>query len=254
MFERLKRTWFVWLALALVCAVVLPRLIDARAAPASHRPATQVAAASRFVVRDPNGTAIGWLNIKYPRTIRENEEGVLEAEYTTGDTHWTGAAQEGVKAGAEDEYDYGYGDVQPPAGMKVELSGADLALTPAPTHEFDVQRIAATGVERVKWIVSPKAEGDHVLLVRFNVTPATFKAIPISANGQAQGSDPQILLPVKVFTIYGVPKATVLIAKGGVGLASFLLTLPAAFVLFERFTKKKPKAKSRRKPTGGAPG
>jgi hypothetical protein len=103
--------------------------------------------------------------------------------------------------------------------MKVELSGADLALTPAPTHEFDVQRIAATGVERVKWIVSPKGEGDHVLLVRFNVSPATFKAIPISANGQAQGTDPQILLPVKVFTIYGVPKATVLIAKGGVGLA-----------------------------------
>jgi hypothetical protein len=130
--------------------------------------------------------------------------------------------------------------------MKVELSGADLALTPSPSHEFDVQRIAATGVERVKWIVSPKDEGDHVLLVRFNVSPATFKAIPISANGQAQGSDPQILLPVKVFTIYGVPKATVLIAKGGVGLLSFLLTLPAAFVLFERFFKKKPKPRRKR--------
>jgi hypothetical protein len=242
MIERLKRTWFIWLAMAAVLAVVLPRLIDARAAPQPPPPATP-AAASRFVVHDPNGTAIGWLNIKYPRTIRENEEGVLEAEYTTGDIHWkTGQAKE---AGG----DYGYGSVQPPAGMKVELSGADLALTPSPTHEFDVQRIAATGVERVKWIVSPKDEGDHVLLVRFNVSPATFKAIPISANGQAQGSDPQVLLPVKVFTIYGVPKATVLIAKGGVGLLSFLLTLPAAFVLFERFLKKKPKP--RRKKAAG---
>jgi hypothetical protein len=241
MFERLKRTWFIWLAMAVVLAVVLPRVIDARAARQPPPAAAPQPAASRFVVRDPNGTAIGWLNIKYPRTIRENEEGVLEAEYTTGDTHWTASAK-----GADD---YGYEGVQPPAGMKVELSGADLALTPTPSHEFDVQRIAATGVERVKWIVSPKAEGDHVLLVRFNVTPATFRAIPISANGQAQGADSQILLPVKVFTIYGVPKATVLIAKGGVGMASFLLTLPAAFVLFERFFKKKPKP--RRKKAAG---
>lgn len=239
MFERLKRTWFIWLLAAVVVAVVAPRLIDTRAVRPPPPPAP--AAASRFVVRDPSGTAIGWLNIKYPRTIRENEEGVLEAEYTTGDVHWkTGEA----KSDPGDAY--GYGSVQPPAGMKVELSGADLALTPAPTHEFDVQRIAATGVERVKWIVSPKDEGDHVLLVRFNVSPATFKAIPISANGQAQGSDPQILLPVKVFTIYGVPKATVLIAKGGAGLLSFLLTLPAAFVLFERFFKKKPKARRKK--------
>ena len=245
MFERLKRTWFIWLAMAAVVAVVLPRLIDARAASPPPPPATP-AAASRFVVHDPSGTAIGWLNIKYPRTIRENEEGVLEAEYTTGDTNWkTGQA----KDAPGDGYDYGYGSVQPPAGMKVELSGADLALTPAPVHVFDVQRIAATGVERVKWIVSPKDEGDHVLLVRFNVSPATFKAIPISANGEAQGSDPQILLPVKVFTIYGVPKATVLIAKGGVGLVSFLLTLPAAFVLFDRVFRKKPKP--RRKKAAG---
>ena len=242
MFERVKRTWYVWLGLAVACALVLPRLIDARTTPAAPPPTAQVAAASRFVVHDPGGKAIGWLNIKYPRTIRENEEGVLEAEYTTGDTHWTGAATDGAGGG----YDYGYRTVQPPAGMKVELSGADLALTPAPSHEFDVQRIAATGVERVKWIVSPKAEGDHVLLVRFNVSPATFRAIPISANGQPLGADSQILLPVKVFTIYGVPKATVLIAKGGVGLLSFLLTLPAAFVLFERVFGKKPKARRKK--------
>jgi hypothetical protein len=236
MFERLKRTWFIWLAMAAVFAVVLPRLIDARTGPQPPPPAAP-AAASRFVVHDPSGATIGWLNIKYPRTIRENEEGVLEAEYTTGDIHWkTG------QAGDDDAY----GSVRPPAGMKVELSGADLALTPSPTHEFDVQRIAATGVERVKWILSPKDEGDHVLLVRFNVSPATFKAIPISANGQAQGSDPQVLLPVKVFTIYGVPKATVLIAKSGVGLLSFLLSMPAAFVLFDRVFPKKPKPRRKR--------
>jgi hypothetical protein len=237
MFERLKRTWFVWLALAAVVVLVAPKLIEAGAARSRPAP-SPAASAQRFVVRDPGGAAIGWLNIKYPRTIRENEEGVLEAEYTTGDIHW--------KTDRPDAYSDAYGGVQPPAGMKVELSGADLTLTPAPSHEFDVQRIAATGVERVKWIVSPKDEGDHVLLVRFNVTPATFKAIPISANGQAQGSDPQVLLPVKVFTIYGVPKATVLIAKGGAGLVSFLLTLPAAFVLFERFFRKKPKARRKK--------
>ncbi len=246
MLQRLKRTWFVWLALAVACALLLPRLIDARTRPAAP-PTAQVAAASRFVVQDPDGKAIGWLNLKYPRTIRENEEGVLEAEYTTGDTHWTHAAKGGPGDLYDQAYDDAYGAVQPPEGMKVELSGADLAITPAATHAFDVQRIAATGVERVKWIVSPKAEGDHVLLVRFNVSPATFRAIPISANGQPLGADSQILLPVKVFTIYGVPKATVLIAKGGAGLLSFLLTLPAAFVLFERVFGKKPKAKPRRK-------
>lgn len=234
MSQWLKRTWFVWLALAVACALVAPRAIDAVAARRPLPAAPGPAVAPRFVVRDPSGAAIGWLNIKYPRTIRENEEGVLEAEYTTGGVSWkTGDA-------------YGYGDVQPPAGLKVELSGADLALTPAPTHQFDVQRIAATGVERVKWIVSPKTEGDHVLLVRFNVSPATFKAVPVSANGEAQGSDPQILLPVTVFTIYGVPKATVLIAKGGAGLASFLLTLPAVFVLFERMFRKKPKPRRKK--------
>lgn len=229
----LKRTWFVWLLLAAACAVVLPRLIDAKAAPAPPPP---VAEASRFAVRDPDGATIGWLSIKYPRTIRENEEGVLEAEYTTGDTPW--------KAGLAATPGYGY--VQPPAGMSVEFSGADLTLTPAPTHAFDLALIAATGVERVKWIVSPKGEGDHVLLARFKVSPATYKAVPVSANGQDQGGDPQILLPVKVFTIYGVPQATVLIAKGGVGLVSFLLTLPAAFVLFDRVFRKKPKARRKR--------
>lgn len=233
MFERLKRTWFVWLLAAGIVAVGLPRVIDAMAERAASPPTPAVA--PRFVVRDPDGAAIGWLNIRYPRTIRENEEGVLEAEYTTGGVSW--------KTGGDA---YGYGDVQPPASLKVELSGADLALTPGPTHAFDVQRIAATGVERVKWIISPKTEGDHMLLVRFNVSPATFKAVPVSANGEAQGSDPQILLPVKVFTIYGVPKATVLVAKGAAGLASFLLTLPAAFVLFERVFGKtsKPRRKT----------
>lgn len=232
MSQWLKRTWFVWLGLAVACALVLPRAIDAVAAQGRSPAATAVT--PRFVVRDPSGTAIGWLNIKYPRTIRENEEGVLEAEYTTGGVSWkTGDA-------------YGYGDVQPPAGLKVELSGADLTLTPGPTHAFDVQRIAATGVERVKWIITPRTEGDHMLLVRFNVSPATFKAVPISANGQALGGDPQILLPVKVFTIYGVPKATVLVAKGAAGLASFLLTLPAAFVLFERVFRKTPKPRRRK--------
>jgi len=243
MFERLKRTWFFWLALAVVLAVGLPPVIDARVARHAPPPSAQATAASRFVVNDPSGAPIGWLNIKYPRTIRENEEGVLEAEYTTGDKHWTTAAKGGPGDLYDKAYDDAYATVQPPAGMKVELSGADLALTPAPVHEFDVQRIAATGVERVKWIVSPKDEGDHVLLVRFNVSPATFRAIPISANGQPQGADSQILLPVKVFTIYGVPKATVLIAKGGVGLVSFLLTLPAAFVLFERCFGKTPKTR-----------
>lgn len=232
MSQWLKRTWFVWLGLAAACAVLLPRAIDA-GATWSQPPATAVVA-PRFVVRDPAGTAIGWLNITYPRTIRENEEGVLEAEYTTGGVSWkTGDA-------------YGYGDVQPPVGLKVELSGADLTLTPGSSHAFDVQRIAATGVERVKWIITPKTEGDHMLLVRFNVSPATFKAVPVSANGQAQGGDPQVLLPVKVFTIYGVPKATVLVAKGAAGLASFLLTLPAAFVLFERVFRKTPKPRKKR--------
>ncbi|SFK60699.1 hypothetical protein [Caulobacter sp. UNC279MFTsu5.1] len=246
MMQWLKRTWFVWLSLGIVSALVAPRLIDAGAARRQPPATPAQAVAPRFVVRDPSGTAIGWLNIKYPRTIRENEEGVLEAEYTTGDARWKAGS---TSVAVPDPY--GYGSVQPPAGMKVELSGADLALTPTPTHAFDVQRIAATGVERVKWIVSPKTEGDHVLLVRFNVSPATFKAIPISANGEAQGSDPQILLPVRVFTIYGVPKATVLIAKGGAGLASFLLTLPAAFVLFERVFRKTPKARPRRKRADG---
>lgn len=234
MLPWLKRTWFVWLLLAAVCAVVLPRLIDAKAV-SPPPPMAQAAQPARFVVRDPSGAAIGWLNIKYPRTIRENEEGVLEAEYTTGDTPWRGSADT-----------HGYGAVQPPVGMSVEFSGADLTLTPAGAHAFDVARIAATGVERVKWIVSPKGEGDHVLLARFKVSPATFKAVPVAANGQDQGSDPQILLPVRVFTIYGVPQATVLIAKGGVGLVSFLLTLPAAFVLFERVFRKKPKARRKR--------
>ena len=49
-----------------------------------------------------------------------------------------------------------------------------------------------------------------------------------------------------MFTIYGVPKATVLIAKGGVGLVSFLLTLPAAFMLFERVFRKTPKARRKK--------
>lgn len=236
MLPWLKRTWFVWLSLAVVCALVLPRLIDDRAAPARPPSMAEAAAPSRFVVRDPAGAAIGWLNIKYPRTIRENQEGVLEAEYTTDGVSWKGS-----------EDADGYGAVQPPAGMSVEFSGADLALTPTPSHAFDVARIAATGSERVQWIVSPKGEGDHVLLARFKVDPATFKAVPVSANGEDLGGDPQIQLPVKVFTIYGVPKATVLIAKGGVGLVSFLLTLPAAFVLFEKVFKKKPKPRTRKR-------
>ena len=236
MLERLKRFWLPSLAAAVVCAIVLPRLIDMAAAPAPV-----AADAPRLAVRDPDGATIGWLNIRYPRTIRENEEGVLEAEYTTGDTQWAVGSTPG---GA-------YGAVRPPAGMKVELSGADLVLVPSPIHQFDVARIAATGRERVKWIVSPKKEGDHVLLVRFNVSPATFKAVPVSANGQALGDDPQLLLPVTVFTIYGVPKTMVLIAKSGVGLLSFLLTLPAALLLFEKLFRKKRKVARRRRDRGG---
>jgi hypothetical protein len=140
MLERVKRFWLPLLAAAIACVVVLPRLIDRAAAPPMA-----VTDAPRLAVRDPSGATIGWLNIRYPRTIRENEEGVLEAEYTTGSVQWAGGSTPG---GA-------YGAVRPPAGMKVELSGADLVLAPSPNHQFDVARIAATGRERVKWIVSP---------------------------------------------------------------------------------------------------
>jgi hypothetical protein len=251
MIERLKRVWFLLLAAAVVSAVGLPRLIDRAAAPPREdaAPAPTVATAPRLVVRDPDGQAIGWLRIRYPQTIRENQEGILEAEYTTGDTQWE-AGDTQWKAGDGPDGGAGYRSVRPPTGMKVELSGADLALAPSPIHDFDVARIAATGSERVKWIVSPKKEGDHMLLVRFAVSPATFKAVPISANGEALGDDPQLLLPVKVVTIYGVPKAAVLIAKSGVGLLSFLLTLPAALLLFDKLFRQKRKVARRRRDRG----
>ena len=162
-------------------------------------------------VRSPYGAAVGTLDVEYPRSLRENEDGSILVRYR---------AAEGWRERFA---------AAPDLRLEVSIDAARLDIAPAPArHAFDNARIAAAGRDSRRWILSPKAEGDYTLLVRLSAQPAGFTTHHVAANGALLGEEEEVGLPVAVSTRYLVPQLAVDLAKGGVALLSFLLTLPAA--------------------------
>jgi hypothetical protein len=186
----------------------------------SHWPAPRddpPEAATVFAVLNPRGARIGALDVQYPARLRENQDGAILVRYSA-DEAW----RERFAAASD-------------LRLEVAVHGGRLEVGPAPTaYAFDNRRIAATGADARRWIVSPEAEGDYTLLVRLAAAPAGFAVRRLTANGEIR-EGAEAALPVAVETRHGLPQVAIDSAQLAVGLISFLLTLPAAAIALRQW-------------------
>ena len=230
--DRISRIggWWNWaLALAglggLYAALLLLENAFAPAPPAR-------AAGAAFHVANPAGKRIGTLAIDYPRRLRENQDSEIRVRYEAEAAWRDQFAAAAGRAAAP----------RPTLKLSVHLAATRLVLEPPPpSYDFDNARILAGGDGR-SWILSPRQEGDYVLLARLHVEPAGFRAIPVAANRQDLGRAGTVSLPVTVVTRYSVPQVAVDLGKAAASLLAFLLTLPFAASLVKRWLGAPPPA------------
>lgn len=167
-------------------------------------------------VRTPDGQTIGWLQISYPESIRENEEQQLDVKYVGDKGKW--------------------GRVKDIASMSIAIQAANLGLFPQPyEYRFNLARIVQTGEDSHVWTVSPKQEGDYRLLLKFNVEPESFAVLPVAVNGAQLTTNGETSLQVRVNTRYNVPQAWIDVLKTIGYVLSFILTLPLLKTFVERY-------------------
>ncbi|HEY4264815.1 MAG TPA: hypothetical protein VGM72_05815 [Micropepsaceae bacterium] len=207
----------VLLFLAGICGfLTVPFFLErAASSPAPEASVAGPAAVRPIQVRTPDGQTIGWLQISYPESIRQNEEQQLDVKYIGDKGKW--------------------GRVKDIAAMSVLIQAANLGLFPEPfEYRFNLARILRTGEDSHVWTVSPKQEGDYRLLVKFNVEPDSFTVLPVAVNGIDVSTNGETSLPVRVNTRYDVPQAWVDGLKAFGYVLSFILTLPLLKTFVER--------------------
>lgn len=188
-------------------------------APTAQAPEVKIAGPSELrpiQVHTPDGQTIGWLQISYSESIRQNEEAQVDVKYVGDKGKW--------------------GRVKDIGSMSVLIQAANLGLFPEPfEYRFNLARIVQMGEDSHSWTVSPKQEGDYRLLVKFNVEPESFTAVPVEVNGLQVTTDGQTSLPVRVNTRYNVPQSWIDVTKAIGYVISFLLTLPLLKTFVERY-------------------
>ena len=240
MLDRLGRLGGVFripLALVGIAGIVSSARLRPAAACPAPRPGRSAPRSlpSRWPM--PRAGQIGSLHVTYDRTLAENEDGTLAVEYRAAADR-PGGWRAGVRGGV---------------GLRLEASvdAARLTIVPAPArYRFSNARIARTGADRRVWTFAPQAEGAYRLLLRLAAEPEGFSVRRVAVNERSRtrgssrisrsrsGSRPAIC----------VSQAVVDAAKLGVGFLSFLLTLPAAAMLLQRFRGRPAPA-----PAGGKP-
>jgi hypothetical protein len=244
--DRIRR--FLTDELSLVLLVVgiagfflAPRIIDEYARrQATTWNATHYSTAadlSPIALRNSSGTTIGWLRIKYLRSMRENEDAPLDVEYLADRAAWSA-------------------DPSLPIALKLAVSvrASHLSILPQPNeYAFDIQRVMRAGGDNHIWTVSPEKEGDYTLVVRLDVAPSSFRAIPEEVNGSVLANEAgEIPLPVTVYTEYLVPQAAINLCKAAGAILSFLLTLPMSKIILDRYLAKRSRKRGQksRRPKG----
>jgi hypothetical protein len=202
--------------------LVIPFFLE-RAAPSPVPQASLVAPheVRPIQVRTPDGQAIGWLQIGYPESLRQNEEQQLDIKYVGDKGKW--------------------GRVKDIAAMSVLIQAANLGLFPEPfEYHFNLARVVQTGEDSHVWTVSPKQEGDYRLLVKFSVQPESFTILPVAVNGIDVNTNGETSLPIRVNTRYDVPQSWIDVMKTFGYVLSFLLTLPLLKSFVERYWSRGP--------------
>ncbi|MFI0843963.1 hypothetical protein [Mesorhizobium sp. IMUNJ 23232] len=173
---------------------------------------------------DINQGDIGWLNVRFPETMRINQDAPLIAEYVANFRAWNRNQRE-VR-----EYK-----------IAVELEAPNLEINPTPlVHKYNIERLLDYGREEKIWTVEPKREGEFTLVVRFFATGgASIRPMRIHVNDTTTVNNNQVALGVKVNTIYHVPQWVVNVIKAaGVAFSAFL-TLPFVKVLLETWIQRR---------------
>jgi len=223
----------------IVAALVLVPLLLTRAPAGPER-----AALTAFAVTNPAGARIGTLRIDYDRALAENEDGTIALEYRA--------------AADRPEWRRGFAGASQ-LRLEAFVDAARLTIVPAPArHLFSNARIVRTGADRRVWTFAPQAEGTYRLLVRLAAEPEGFSVGRVAVNDALldPGRQQEIPLEVRVTTRYLVSQAWVDAARLATGFLSFLLTLPAAAILLQRFRARPapaPAAPAPRRPARAKP-
>jgi hypothetical protein len=163
-----------------------------------------------FRVHDNGMLTLGWVNVKYHRYMRTNEDAPLEVEYISDARNWNGWANE----------------ARP--NIKIVVSSAHIQLSPE-THEYIFKRdvITNNGRDNYIWLMLPILEGDYTVLLTVSLLDGIgLNVTPISVNGVESQSGSMLPLPVTVYTRYFMSQAAINVVYNIGYVLSFLLTLP----------------------------
>jgi hypothetical protein len=175
-----------------------------------------------FRVEQPDGSPIGWLSIKYSRKMRDDEDAPFEVSYV-GDRNFWSNAHSALNA------------------LTVSVRAANLSLQAEPySYEFDLGRIRQRGFDNHIWTVTSQKHGDYSIVVNLQVVPDYFRTIAVAINNeQSQQQTGDISLRVSVYTMYYVSELVANMCRGTVAFISFLLTLPAATIVWTWYSQRR---------------
>jgi hypothetical protein len=171
---------------------------------------------------------VGWLKLGYPRIMKTNETAFVELAYTMAGvtTEFPDGRNQQVWSGLGHEL---YNTLEGSISVSVESSAFEIA----PRSEVSRGPGSPLPVEAT-WIVTPKGEGNHFLLINIRQDLGTDLAVlkerptqvEVKINGETVAKDQRGVyrLPITVVTIYGVSQRAIGLAGLVIGLIGFLAT------------------------------
>jgi hypothetical protein len=213
------------LAIGIGCFFALPSAIDGYF---RQRNMPEWVTRQSFLVQ-AGDEPFGWLDVEYPRTMRENQDAPINVIYRINGINGTWDPPANI------EFSKGQESTFKTLKLQLSLMASHFSVAPEPLeYRFDVNRIIERGNDNHIWTIAPKGEGEYTLVFSLVVEPRDFRGIRLGINGEKiDDGVREVSLPVTVYTKYSVPSFVVELWKGAGAVLSFLLVLPAAKMVFD---------------------
>jgi hypothetical protein len=166
------------------------------------------------------GTVDGQFSINYPAEIRENSSGTVQIRFTVlqdSRPNWVFAKM-----------------LVESTPLPIILASTAISVEPSEPQAFD-----SNHPDLLKWTLTPKFEGQHLLSVRFSDVlrahrPFVTKTVMINGATSSLDSSSTLVLPVSVYTSLGITRAAFDITRYLFAVIGFVLTVPFLQNVYKR--------------------